>query len=53
MKTTIFSKNEKELNKSLTKLFTGNEITKLTNSELNHIRGGEGEGSEEKSPIKL
>jgi hypothetical protein len=44
MKKSIFAKNGKEVNtKSLTELINNKGIMTLTNQELYHLRGGEGE----------
>jgi hypothetical protein len=44
MKTTFFPKKIKQANeKSLLKFMAEKEIMPLTNSELNHLKGGEGE----------
>jgi hypothetical protein len=54
MKTTGSTKNEKMAKKkSLLSIFKDERMVLLTNDELKHIKGGEDEGGEEKSDVKL
>jgi bacteriocin-like protein len=54
MKATGSTKNEKlAIKKSFDSLFAQKSIVPLNKEELKHIKGGEDEGGEEKTPVKL